>query len=109
MLGSRLRALAESLRVTSDEVQRATQEAQAETVRLGDDDGLAEVEVDGRGRVRDIRLSYAALRDADQLDRLLTGLLNRALAQARAHTQEAVMAALPADVRRAATDPEENR
>jgi DNA-binding protein YbaB len=99
-LGGQLRAVAEGLRATSENVQYATQRAQAETVRLSDDDGLAEVEVDGRARVREIRLSPAVLRDVDRLDDLLTGLLNRALAQARANTQEAMMAALPPALRR---------
>jgi DNA-binding protein YbaB len=108
-LGGQLRAVADSLRATSEEVQRATQEAQAETVRLTDDDGLAEVEVDGRSRVREIRLSYAALNDAGKLDELLTGLLNRALAQARSNTQRAVMAALPPTVRRDAEEYQESQ
>ena len=99
-LGGQLRAVAESLQATSANVQRATQQAQAETVRLADDDGLAEVEVDGRARVREIRLSHAALRDANRLDDLLTGLLNRALQQARANTQDAIMDALPPTLRR---------
>jgi DNA-binding protein YbaB len=99
-LGGQLRTVAESLRETSANVQHATERARDETVRLGDDDGLAEVEVDGRARVREIRLSHAALRDANRLDDLLTGLLNRALAQARANTQEAVLAALPPGLRR---------
>ena len=108
-LAGQLRAAAENLRATGDEVQRATEEAQARVVRLGDDDGFAEVEVDGRARVREIRLSYAALDDVDRLDRLLTGLLNRALTEARADTQQAVLAALPPALRRDATDSEEDR
>ena len=108
-LAGQLRAAAESLRATGDEVQRATEEAQGRVVRLGDDDGFAEVEVDGRARVREIRLSYAALDDVDRLDRLLTGLLNRALTEARADTQQAVLAALPPALRRDATDSEEDR
>ena len=103
-LGGRLRAVAEGLRETSEKVQHATQQAQGETVRLGDDDGLAEVEVDGRARVREIRLGHGALRSADRLDDLLTGLLNRALAQARANTQEAVLEALPPGLRRDVLD-----
>ena len=109
-LAGQLRAVAESLQATSDEVQRATQEAQARIVQLSDDDKLAEVKVDGRARVREIRLSYAAPHDADRLDTLLTGLLNRALTQARANSQEAVLAALPPAVRRdAMVDSEEDR
>jgi DNA-binding protein YbaB len=106
-LGGQLRAVADSLRETSESVRHATERAQAETVRLGDDDGLAEVAVDGRARVREIRLSHAALRSADRLDDLLTGLLNRALAQARANTQDAVVAALPPTLRRDVLDAEE--
>jgi DNA-binding protein YbaB len=101
-----LRAAAEGLRDASDQVQRATQEAQAEVVKLSDENGLAEVEVDGRPRIRTVRLSFAALHDADNLDRLLTDLLNHALAQARSATQTAVLAALPPSVRR---DAEEER
>jgi DNA-binding protein YbaB len=108
-LGGQLRAVAESLHATSENVQHATQQAQDETLRLGDDDGLADVEVDGRARVREIRLSHAALRDADRLDVLLTGLLNRALSQARANTQQAVVAALPPTLRRDVIDAEEGR
>jgi DNA-binding protein YbaB len=108
-LGGQLRAVAQSLRATSDQMTQAVREAQGRTVRLGDDDGFAEVEVDGRARVREIRLSYAALDDVDRLDRLLTGLLNRALTEARADTRQAVLAALPPAVRRDATDSEEDR
>jgi DNA-binding protein YbaB len=108
-LAGQLRAVAQGLRATSDEVHRATQEAQASVVRLADDDGLAEVEVDGRPRVREIRLSHAARQDADRLDALLTDVLNRALARARANTQEAVLSALPPAVRRAAEDLPEHR
>jgi DNA-binding protein YbaB len=108
-LAGDLRALAERLRVTSDEVQSATQHAQARVVRLGDEDGLAEVKVDGRPRVREISLSPTVLRDADRLDQLLTALLNRALGEARAHTQEAVRSALPPAVDQAATAFEEQR
>jgi DNA-binding protein YbaB len=108
-LAGDLRALAERLRVTSDEVQSATQHAQARVVQLRDDDGLAEVKVDGRPRVREIGLSHAVLRDADMLDQSLTALLNRALGQARAHTLEAVRSALPPAVNRAATAFEEER
>jgi DNA-binding protein YbaB len=108
-LAGQLRAVAQGLRATSDEVHRATQEAQAAVVRLADDDGLAEVEVDGRPRVREIRLSHAARHDADRLDALLTGVLNRALARARANTRQAVSSALPPAVRRAAEDLPEDR
>jgi DNA-binding protein YbaB len=108
-LAGQLRAVAERLQATSVEVQRATQQAQARVVRLSDDDRFAEVEVDGRPRVREIRLSRAAPHHPDGLDTLLTGLLNRALAQARANTQEAVLAALPPAVRRDATDSEEDQ
>lgn len=107
-LGGQLRAVADTLRETSAKVQHATRQAQAEVVRLADDGGLAEVEVDGRARIQAIRLSHAAPRDADHLDDLLTGLLNRALAQARANTQEAVMAALPPDLRRDVVAAEED-
>jgi DNA-binding protein YbaB len=99
-LGGQLRAVAEGLRATSENVQLARERAQDETVRLGDDDGLAEVAVDGRPRVREIKLSHAALRDANRLDDLLTGLLNRALRQARANTQDAIVDALPPALRR---------
>jgi DNA-binding protein YbaB len=108
-LGGRLRTMAEGLRATSDQVQEATRQAQGRTLRVGDDDGVAEVEVDGRPRVQEIRLSHAAPRDADRLDEVLTGLLNRALARARENTQEAVLAALPPAVRRDAIDLEEQR
>lgn len=103
-LGGQLRAVAGGLRATSEQVQEATRQAHDRTLRVADDDGEAEVEVDGRPRVRELRLSPAARRDADHLDRVLTALLNRALAQARANTQEAVLAALPAAVRRDAAD-----
>lgn len=99
-LAGQLRAAAEGLRATSDDVHRATLRAQAEVLRLSDEDGLAEVQVDGRPRVLEIRLRHAARHDADRLDHLLTGLLNRALTQARANTQQAVLAALPPAVRR---------
>ena len=108
-LGGQLRAVAEGLRATSANVQHAKERAQDETIRVGDDDGLAEVEVDGRARVREIRLSYGALRSADRLDDLLTGLLNRALRQARANTQDAVLAALPPTLRRDVLDAGEGR
>lgn len=100
--------MAEGLRATSDQVQEATRQAQGRTLRVGDD-GVAEVKVDGRPRVQEIRLSHAAPRDADRLDEVLTGLLNRALARARENTQEAVLAALPPAVRRDAIDLEEQR
>lgn len=101
-LGGQLRAVAGGLRATSEQVQEATRQAHDRTLRVADDDG--EVEVDGRPRVRELRLSPAARRDADHLDRVLTALLNRALAQARTNTQETVLAALPAAMRRDAAD-----
>jgi DNA-binding protein YbaB len=101
--------MADGLRQTGEQVQEATQEAQARTLTVADDDGLAEVQVDGRPRVREIRLSHDARRDADRLDRVLTGLLNTALAQSRENTREAVLAALPPAVRRDAADLQEER
>jgi DNA-binding protein YbaB len=108
-LGGQLRAMAAGLRQTSDQVQAATEQAQARTLTVADDDALAEVEVDGRPRVREIRLSRDARRDPDRLDEVLTGLLNRALTQSRENTQEAVLAALPPAVRRDAADLQEER
>jgi DNA-binding protein YbaB len=101
--------MADGLRQTSERVQEATQQAQARTLTVAADDGLAEVEVDGRPRVRAIRLSHDARRDADRLDRVLTGLFNRALAQSREGTREAVLAALPPAVRRDADGLREER
>jgi DNA-binding protein YbaB len=108
-LGGQLRTMADSLRATSEQVRAATREAQERTLVAADPDGWAEVEVDGRPRVREIRLSRGVLDDADRLDRVLTGLLNQALTQARQQTQEAVLAALPPAVRRDAADLQEQQ
>ena len=91
----------------AQEEEGAVSESQDTVVQVSDDDGLAEVSVNGRPRVRDIRLSRAVMQDADQLDQVLTRLLNDALGQARANTQDAVLAALPADVRDQASGSEE--
>jgi DNA-binding protein YbaB len=96
-----LRAAAEGLQSMSDDLRQATLAAQEQTFRASDDDGLAEVRVDGRPRIIDLHLHAEALRrDPDELDRLLTGLINQALTEARTATQSAIFAALPPSVRR---------
>jgi hypothetical protein len=96
-----LRAAAEGLQSASDELRRAAEQAQARSFRVADDDRRAEVVVDGRPRVLDLRLRAEALRlGPGDLDRLLTGLINEALTQARASTQQAIFGALPGPVRR---------
>lgn len=96
-----LRAAADGLQSMSDDLRRVTQAAQERTFRAGDDDGLAEIQVDGRPRVLGLSLHAEALRrHPDELDRLLTGLINEALTDARTATQQAIFAALPPSVRR---------
>ena len=99
-LGGQLRRVAGELDGLSERLQTATDAAHARDYRAADREGLAEVVVDGRPRVVSVTLHADALRDGpDELDRLLTGLLNDALTQARAGTRDAVFEALPAGVR----------
>ena len=109
-LGGRLRAIAGELGELSDRLQSAADGARSGDYRAADADGLAEVTVDGRPRVVELRLHPDALRSQpEELDQLLTGLLNDALGQARAATQQALLDALPgrlrADVEQASGGP----
>ncbi|GAA0497352.1 hypothetical protein Ade02nite_54390 [Paractinoplanes deccanensis] len=99
-LGGRLRSVAEQLGDLSARLRYATDAAQGRDFRAADPGGLAAVTVDGRPRVIELNLHPDALRtEPDELDRLLTGLLNDALGQAREATRQAMVEALPAGVR----------
>lgn len=99
-LSGRLRAVAGELADLSGRLQSAAETARSQDFRAADRDGLAEVIVDGRPRVVHLALHPDVLRaGADDLDRLLTGLLNDAAAQARAATRQALFEALPEAVR----------
>jgi len=99
-LGGRLRLVADELGGLSSRLHSAADAAQGRNYRVGDPDGLADVVVDGRPRVVGLTLHADALRTApDELDRLLTGVLNDALTRARAGTREALFDALPDAVR----------
>jgi DNA-binding protein YbaB len=100
-LGAGLNAIAGQLSEMSERWRQALDEARHREFRASDDDGLAEVTVDGRPRVTGIRLHPDALRAGqDELDRLLTTLLNEALGEARTQTRAAMLDTLPGDLRR---------
>lgn len=64
-LGGRLRAVADELSAWSERLQSASAEAASGEYRAADEQGLAEVVVDGRPRLIDLRLHPDALREAD--------------------------------------------
>lgn len=100
-LGAGLTAIAGQLGEMSERLQQTLDEARAQEFRASDRDGLAEVTVDGRPRVTGIRLHPDAVRAGqDEIDRLLTGLLNEALGEARTQVRAAMLEALPGDLRR---------
>lgn len=99
-LGGRLDSIATELGELSQRLQSAGEQAQARTFRVADPDGLAEAVVDGRPRVVELSLHPDALRAGpDGVDRLLTGLLNDGIDQARQATGQAMLEALPEQVR----------
>ncbi|SNY67510.1 YbaB/EbfC family nucleoid-associated protein [Paractinoplanes atraurantiacus] len=99
-LGNRLRAISEELAEVSARLQSTAEAAQGRDFRAADPDGRAEVVVDGRPRVVELNLRPDALRSGpEELDRLLTGLLNDGLTQARAATRQAMLEALPEQIR----------
>ena len=99
-LSGRLRSVAGELEGLSRRLRSAAETAQSQDFHAADRDGLAEVTVDGRPRVTALTLHSDLLRrGSDELDRLLTGLLNDAVGQARTATRQALFEALPAPVR----------
>ncbi|MEU8662849.1 hypothetical protein [Actinoplanes philippinensis] len=99
-LAGRLRRVAEDMNALSDQLRDATAAAHAREHRAADHDGYAEVAVDGRPRVTAIRLHRDTPQlHPDDLDDLLTPLLNDVLGQARAATRDTILAALPPQLR----------
>jgi DNA-binding protein YbaB len=99
-LGAGLSAIADQLGDMSERWRQSLDEARRQEYRASDRDGLAEVTVDGRPRVIGIKLHPDALRAGqDEIDRLLTGLLNEALGEARTRTRAAMLETLPAELR----------
>jgi DNA-binding protein YbaB len=102
-LSGRLFAAADELSELSAALQEAVEDARERRFAVSDPGGLAEVVVDGRPRVHEINLHPEALHgDPDDLDRLLTRLLNDALTQSRTTSGAALSAALPPSIREAA-------
>ncbi|MFI1995320.1 YbaB/EbfC family nucleoid-associated protein [Actinoplanes sp. NPDC020271] len=92
--------MAEDLGSLSDRLRLTAQAAQTRHFQAADRGGLAEVTVDGRPRVAELRLHRDALSmRPDELDNMLTTVINQALQEARSATHEAILDALPSSLR----------
>ncbi|WP_433795907.1 YbaB/EbfC family nucleoid-associated protein [Actinoplanes sp. CA-252034] len=99
-LAGRLRTVAEEMSALSDDLRAATTAAHAREFHAADHDGYVEVTVDGRPRVISIRLHRDAFQlHPDDLDEMLTPLLNDVLGQARTAVRDAIFEALPPHLR----------
>jgi DNA-binding protein YbaB len=99
-LGRHLHSVVGELEDLSNRLTAATETALSQEFRVTDADGLAEVTVDGRPRVVGFSLHPRALdMSAEQLDQVLTALVNDALGKARSATRQTLFEALPEPVR----------
>ncbi|HWS33384.1 MAG TPA: hypothetical protein VN408_11650 [Actinoplanes sp.] len=99
-LVARLQLVTDEMAGAGDRVRAAVSAAHTTTFHVADHDGLAEITADGRPRLTGVHLHRDALHlHPDDLDHLLTTLLNEVLGEARRATGDAVFEALPQQIR----------
>ncbi len=88
--------LAENLRRMGDDLRYAIDEATEGSYPAQSPDGSVRAVVNGRGRLTDLYLGPHLLQcTPDEIDRVVTEVVNRALAAARAGSQQVLLGALP--------------